>query len=160
MKANAASSPDEQNVFAINGSSRPPGDRKVGRMRLQDLIATRKKELKISYARMAQKATEAGYPISRPMIHHFTVGELKNIPTTESLLAVAAAIDVDPDEVLAAAAESIGITTRELHLDRGTRALLALLENRTPEQIEALEAVVRSVTRAFDVAASDQDEEN
>lgn len=123
-----------------------------GRMRLKDLILTRKKDLGLTYAQMVRNAENAGRPISRSMLHHFTDPDrdLKNIPTTDSLLAIAAAIDVDPDEVLAAAAESIGITTRDLHLDRGARALLAMLEDRTPDQIAALEAVVRTVTRALD----------
>lgn len=124
-----------------------------GPMRLQELIAKRKKDLGLTYAQMVQKAEEAGYPISRSMFHHFADREWPNIPTTESLRGLAAALDVDVDEVLSAAAESTGITPRELHLDRGTRALLALLEDRTPEQIQALEQVVRSVTRAMDTSA-------
>jgi hypothetical protein len=128
----------------------PKSGRQSGPMRLQDLIAQRKKELRLTYAQMVQKASDAGYPVSRTMFHHFADREWPNIPTTESLRGIAAAIEVDVDEVLAAAAESTGITPRELHLDRGTRALLALLEDRTPEQIAALESVVRTVTKAMD----------
>jgi hypothetical protein len=122
-------------------------------MKLQALIASRKRDLGLTYVQMVEKAKEAGHPISRSMFHHFADTEWENIPSTTMLLAIAAAIDVDPDEVLAAAAESIGITTRELHLGRNTRALLALLEDRTPEQVAALEAVVRSVTKAMDTGS-------
>lgn len=128
-------------------------------MNLAELITTRKRDLAISYSQMMRKAEEAGFPISRSMFHHFTGETIKNIPTTESLQAIAAAIAVDPDEVLAAAAESIGITTRDLHLDRGARAVLAMLENRTPEQVAALEAVVRTVTRAMDASLAEPEED-
>lgn len=129
----------------------PTGGRQSGRMRLQDLIKTRKRDLGLTYAQMVERTEQAGYPISRSMFHHYADKEWHNIPTTDALRGIAAALEVDVDEVLSAAAESTGIQTRELHLDRGTRALLALLEDRTPEQLAALEAVVRSVTKAMDI---------
>jgi len=123
-------------------------------MRLQELIATRKEDLHLTYAQLVQRATAAGHPVSRSMWHHFADTEWQNIPTTERLRGIAAALEVDVDEVLAAAAESIGIVTRELHLGRGARAVLGMLEDRPPEQVEALETVVRSVTKAWDAVES------
>jgi transcriptional regulator with XRE-family HTH domain len=134
-----AAEPDQ-----TNSAKRPaPGG-------LQDLIARRKKELGLSYSQLVERTEAAGYPIRRTMWHHWASDRWSDIPATEVIHGIAAGLGVDPDEVLDAAAKSVGITPRELHLGRGTRAILALMESRTPEEIEALEAVVRSVTKAMD----------
>lgn len=121
-------------------------------MRLQDLIALRKAELGLTYAQMVDRAAAAGWPLSRSMFHHLADREWPNIPTTDTIRGIAAAIEIDPDEVLAAAAESVGIQTRELELDRGTRSIMGLVEARTPEQLAALESVIRSITSTWHTA--------
>jgi hypothetical protein len=88
------------------------------------------------------------------MFHHYETSEWRNIPTTDSIKGLAIVLEVDPDEVVAAAMESVGIETREVSPDRGTRAILGLLGGRTPEQIAALEQVVRSVADAMDTAGN------
>jgi hypothetical protein len=122
-------------------------------MNLRELIARQKRELSLTYARMGEKAAAAGYPLSRSMFHHLAENDITNIPPTDSLLGIAAAIDVDADVVLNAAAESVGIQPREVQLGASTRGVLALLEQRSPEEIAALESVLRSVAKAMDTAA-------
>jgi hypothetical protein len=124
-------------------------------VRLQDLIRTRKAALGMTYDELVAQAEAAGHPIARSTLHFIALQEWKNIPSTDTILAVAAAIGVEPDEVLNAAAASVGIQTRFMEFDHGTRAVIGLLENRTPDQIRALEDVLRSVTRAMDTPTAE-----
>lgn len=124
-------------------------------MRLQELITKRKKDLGISYTQMVRKAEEAGFPVSRSMFHYYENKEWPTIPGTDAIKGLAVALDVDADEVLSAAGESVGIRPVEIRPDRGTRAIMGLLNDRTPEEIAALEAVIRSVTDALDKQSRD-----
>jgi hypothetical protein len=123
------------------------------------LIVERKRALGLTYDDLIANAARAGHSIARSTLHFIALQEWKNIPSTDTILAVAAAIQVQPDEVLNAAATSVGITTRFMELDHGTRAVIGLLENRTPEQIRALEDVLRTVTRAMDSPSSPKAQE-
>lgn len=119
-------------------------------MRLQELIAARKDALRMTYDKMIDNAARAGHPIARSTLHFYALKQWKNIPSTDIILAIAAAICVEPDEVLSAMAASIGIRhSKVLQLDHGTRAVVAMLENKTPEQLRAVEDIVRSVTRVM-----------
>src|SRR5689334_5546559 len=119
-------------------------------MRLQQLIRARKSELGLTWAQLVERADTAGHPISSSMLHHLAGEDWPNIPPTEALFELAAALGLDIDEVLAAAEESLGLRMREVEVPRGVRALIALTEGRTPEQIAALERVLRTVVHEMD----------
>lgn len=120
-------------------------------MRLQELITTRKKKLRLTYDDLISRSEAAGYPISRSMWHHFITKDWPNVPTTDSLRGIAAAIELDPNAVLDAAAESVRIREVGLgSLSPSARAVVALLADRPEAQAAALEAVLRSVIDAMD----------
>jgi hypothetical protein len=119
-------------------------------MRLQDLIRSRKRELDLTWAQIEHRTIDAGHPISSSMLHYWVGNEWANIPPTETLLGLAAALEVDRDEVLDAAEESLGLRIREVDVPRGVRGLIALTEGRTPEQIAALERILRTVVAEMD----------
>lgn len=128
-------------------------------MRLQDLIHQRKEEIgrargrPLTYNEMVERAAAANYPISRSMLHHLADQEWPNMPTTDKIRGIAAAIEVSPDEIVLAAAESLGLQTEVIEIDPNVRAMLAMLGRRTPEQQQVLRDVIRSVTMAMDAAA-------
>lgn len=125
-------------------------------VRLQDLIKSRKREIgrargrDLTYEEMVARAADAGHPISRSMLHHLAGDEWPNVPTTDKILALAAALDLDPDEILAAAAESLGLQTKVVEVPPFARAMIALVEGRTAEQQKLLADVVRSLANAMD----------
>lgn len=119
-------------------------------MRLQDLIRKRKRELRRTWEQMQRKAEQAGYPISSSMLHHWAGNEWTNVPPTLALRALAAALDLDVDEVLDAAEESADLRVREVEVPRGVRGLIALTHGRSPAQIAALERILRTVVEEMD----------
>lgn len=125
----------------------PPGDPLV---RLQDLIRDRKRKLGRTWEQLSQRAVDAGHPISTSMLHHWAGNEWPNIPPTEALRGLAAALDLDVDEILAAAAASLDLRMREVQVDRRTRALIALVQERTPAQVVALERILHAVIDEMD----------
>lgn len=127
---------------------------------LQELIARRKAELRRGFAQMEKVATAAGHPISRSMLHTFATRPLLNIPTTASLHAIAAALDVEPREVLEAAARSIGMTPTVVELNRTSRAMLTLLADRSPAEIDALATALRAITNVLPQSEPMQDRAN
>lgn len=121
-------------------------------MRLQDLILTRKRELGMSYDALVEAAEGAGYHkmLSKTRLFQLATKEIRNVPPTQTLLALAAAIQVDPEEVVNAAAESVGIELRPTTLSRETRAWLALTSGRSPEQVAKLLEIARTVAETLD----------
>jgi hypothetical protein len=116
-------------------------------LRLQQLIRDRKAALgDPSYEELARRGTQAGYRLTKSNLYHLATTEWKNFPDTETIFAIAAALACDPDEVLNAAAESVGIKRREVPTDRHTRAWLALVEDRSPEEIEHLQRIIETIT--------------
>jgi hypothetical protein len=125
---------------------------------LQQLIAQRRKDLggdgrPLSYEKLAARAgttiDEVGEPkarISTPTLHNYATLPLENIPPTDKLLALADALGVDPDEVLVAAGASVNIRLRTV--EPGERARLALLGDRSDEEIAALMKAVEILTRS------------
>ena len=138
--------------------SEPPRKR-VPEVRLQDLIKDRKRDIgrargrDLTYEEMVERAHAAGHPISRSMLHHLADDEWPNVPTTPKILALAAALDLDPDVILDAAAVSLGLRTTIVEVSPTTRAMIAMVEGRTPEQQTVLTDVLRSITAAMDSAA-------
>lgn len=121
---------------------------------LQALIRERKEAQRLTYDAMIERAAEAGFPIARSTLHFIALKEWKNIPDTTTIMAIAHAIGAEPDEVLTAAAASVGIATRFVQFDHGTRAVIGLVQGRTPDEKRTLEDVLRSVTRAMDASAN------
>jgi transcriptional regulator with XRE-family HTH domain len=125
-------------------------------MRLQDLIRTRKQELRLTWAQLAQRAEDAGHPISNSMLHHWAGNAWPNIPPTEALRALAAALGVDVDVILEAAAASLDLRMKEVQVDPNARALIALVQERTPAQVAALERILRTVVEEMDTGSGSQ----
>jgi hypothetical protein len=91
------------------------------------------------------------------MIHNFATKPLPNIPRTDTLIAVATALRLNPREVLDAAAVSVGLTPREPdepHENRAQiEALVSLVRDRPADQLEHLNRVVGDLVRMIDNTA-------
>lgn len=120
-------------------------------MRLQELIHARKTALgDPSYEELARRAVHAGHRLTSSNLNHLATKTWKNFPDTETIFGIAAALECDVDEVLDAAAESVNIRRREVPTDRHTRAWLALIEDRSPAEIEHLQRIIETITEPTD----------
>lgn len=120
-------------------------------MTLQELILHRKNVLNLTYDELIRNAEQAGHKIARSTLHNRALQPFENMPDTETITAIAAAIKVTPEQVLNACAASIGLATvGPGMLDHDAQAIMALIENRPSAQLRALEDIIRSVTRAMD----------
>lgn len=127
-------------------------------MRLSELITKRKAELGLSFQGIADRAAEAGYQLSRANVHWFTRDEMKEWPTPETITALAHALDVPVAEVIDATAESLGIEVERVPTDSASvRAWVALTEHRSPEEVERLLQIARTVAEGFDQAGTKRD---
>lgn len=123
-------------------------------MTLGQLIAAYRGD--VSYERLARRAEKHGYDISATMIHVLATKPLTNIPRVETIHAIAAALGIEPREVLDAAAESVGLiaqasdTLQPVTNREQVEALLAVVRHRPPEQVEHLSRVIRTVAAALD----------
>ena len=109
-------------------------------MDLATLIETRRRELGLSYEQVAARAAEHGHKISGSAVHKYTrPGVLPGFPKPDTLVALAAGLDVQIDQVVAAAAQSAGLTLSANTVgDNQVQAWLALTADRTPEEVQAL----------------------
>ncbi|MGH8963830.1 MAG: hypothetical protein ACRDXB_00640 [Actinomycetes bacterium] len=121
-------------------------------MTLAELIAAHRGD--VSYERLSKRAADAGHDISGAMLHNFATKPLTNIPRVETLRAVAAALRVDPREVLDASAEAVGLTPRapdpELANRAQIEAIVSLVRDRPAGELEHLHRVVGDVVRLID----------
>lgn len=116
-------------------------------MDLATLIETRRRELGLSYEQVAARAARHGHKISGSAVHKYTrSGVLPGFPKPDTLAAIAAGLDVKVDQVVVAAAASVGLqlTTHTIGDDQ-TQAWLALTANRTPEEVQELLAAVTTL---------------
>lgn len=116
-------------------------------MRLQEFIHARKTALgDPSYEELARRGVQAGHKLTSSNLNYLATKDFTRFPEPETIFGIAAALECDPDEVSDAAAESLGITRREVPTDRHTRAWIALIEDRTPAEIEHLRRIIETIT--------------
>lgn len=109
-------------------------------MDLATLIETKRHEHSRSYEQVAQVASERGHKISGSAVHKYSrSGRLPGFPAPATLLALAAGLEVPIEQVVAAASESVGLPISPHTVgDERVQAWLALTEDRSPEEVEAL----------------------
>jgi hypothetical protein len=116
-------------------------------VRLQEFIHARKTALgDPSYEELARRGVQAGHKLTSSNLNYLATKDFTRFPEPETIFGIAAALECDPDEVSDAAAESLGITRREVPTDRHTRAWIALIEDRTPAEIEHLRRIIETIT--------------
>lgn len=76
---------------------------------LGDLITRRKDELGLTFRQLGQRAKAAG-ATTEPNWNHLTNRPIREFPRIKTIRALAAALEVDEDEVTDAALESIGLS--------------------------------------------------
>jgi hypothetical protein len=74
---------------------------------LSELILRRKTQLGLSFRQLAGKAKDGGAEV-KPNWNHLVNRELREFPRLRTLHTLATALEVTPEEVLAAAAVSLG----------------------------------------------------
>jgi hypothetical protein len=120
---------------------------------LDELILARKRALGLSYQRMAARAVRAGHEITGSAIATMVKRPLSAWPLPSTVRALAAALDVAEDEVIAAATRSLGFRDVRVPMDDPrVQAWLSLTGDRSPEQVEALLEIVKIHLRALDLS--------
>lgn len=78
-------------------------------MRLEDFIRYRSADLDESFGALSDRARRAGYDISKSVMHKWAAYPSENLPRTDTIHGLAAALRVQSHQILAAAAESAGV---------------------------------------------------
>lgn len=126
-------------------------------MELGKLIRHRRTQLGLTWPKMAERATAAGYPVTRNYLMDVAKNEIKQVPREETLRGIAAAVDLPWETVFKAAGESLGVTmTAPVEIDRGIQVVVGLLEGRTEEERAAIVELVRAQVRLLDVPRTAQ----
>jgi hypothetical protein len=82
---------------------------------LGELIRRRKKELDLSFRQMGQRAVDAGLAIAQPNWDHLTK-PIEEFPKMRTIHALAVALEVAPEDIGAAAANSLGLKLTKISL--------------------------------------------
>lgn len=118
---------------------------------LAELIASRKQAGAGTLRDMERRAAERGTPISRSALGDYANGRQTNLPSEETRQAIAAALDVTPNEVTAAALETaapdIACSSRSL---QHAEAWLRLTNGRSEDEVAHLLGVVTAALTAMD----------
>lgn len=112
-------------------------------MTLAELIRLRKEQLGLSFRQLGQRAKDAGAAVE-PNWSHLANRELTEFPKTKTIHALAAALEVDVDEVVDAVLESIGLRTHRVPplAPRGDGWIVVFANDLSAEDQEALRAKI------------------
>ena len=103
---------------------------------------------------MAERAKQAGRPISRSMISAYSRGEVATPPGEQRILALAAALGCTYGEVAAAVVETFGLESSpspERRTSQRAEAWVRLTAHRTEAEVEELLLIVEQVLRMRDM---------
>ena len=124
------------------------------RVDLATLIEDRLKQGGGSLRKMAQRARDAGTPISHVSLGDYANGKVTSMPTEATRRALAAALDVSYAEVTSAAIESAAPERVESDplLTQHAQAFLRLTAGRSDAEIRQLLGVVEAALSAMSAA--------
>ena len=123
------------------------------RVDLATLINNRLKQEGGSLRKMAQRAKDAGTPISHVSLGDYANGKVTSMPSEATRRALAAALEVSYDEVTAAALESAKLTrSADGEGSQHAQAFLRLTAGRSAAEIEQLLGVVEAALAAMDAS--------
>jgi transcriptional regulator with XRE-family HTH domain len=124
-------------------------------VKLGELISHRRAELGLSLEKLANRARDHGYELTKATLSAFVNHDLSESPKRRTMEAIAIALDVSYAEVVMAVARSmagddapvIAVTDQEK-----VRSWLTLTEGRTETEVASLLRVARTVAAALDAA--------
>ena len=128
---------------------------KTACVKLGELISDRQADQGLSLEKMAKRARDAGYELTKTTLSHFVNHELSESPKRRTMEAIAVALDVPYSEVVMAVARSMvgdQADLIEVTNEQRVRSWLTLTDGRTEDEVASLLRVVRSVTAALDTA--------
>ena len=94
-------------------------------LRLQDLIAIRKRDLRLDWAELATLATASGFPISEKRWYFWASDGWTNPPKVDVIRGMAAVLQVAETTVWEAAGVSAKVYTRTRHLGSNAEIMAA-----------------------------------
>src|SRR5690349_15970909 len=120
-------------------------------MKLSELLRTYRDRERTTWAEMAARATQQGYPVTRQYFSTIAKHGLREVPGSDIIRAIAVATREDPNVIYLAAGEELGFRTTGPFVldDPAAKAFLALTAERTPEEIEHLLETVRAEARRW-----------
>jgi hypothetical protein len=124
-------------------------------VKLGELISSRQADLGLSLEKLAKRARDGGYELTKTTLSAFINHGLTESPKRRTMEAIAVALDVSYAEVVLAVADSMtgdeGSLTEVTNQQR-VRSWLTITEGRSDEEVARLLQVVRSVTAALDAS--------
>jgi hypothetical protein len=122
-------------------------------MKLSELLRTYRDRERTTWAEMAARATQRGYPITRQYFSTIAKHGLREVPGADIIRAIAVATREDPNAIYLAAGEELGFRVEGPFVldDPVTKTFLALTADRSPEEIEHLLETVRMEARRLDL---------
>jgi hypothetical protein len=123
-------------------------------VKLGELIKMRQADQGVSLERMARRARDRGYELTKTTLSAYSRHPLPESPKRRTMEALAIALDVTYPEVVLAVAKSLvgDETVIDVTSLQRVRSWLTLTEGRTDAEIASLLRVVRTVTAALDAA--------
>lgn len=133
----------------------------MSRVTLGELILSTKDKTGDSYRRMAERAKEAGHPITFSRIAQLATKPLTAVPERSTLLALSVALGVPVEDVALAAVESlllemgVDLSVDVLNNSRA-RAFVTLTEGMSDTTVSHLLRVTRTLAESLESAGQGQ----
>lgn len=124
-----------------------------GDVKLSELIRAHRTKTRDTWGQMAERAAKAGHSITQQHIGRIANNGLKEVPTSDTIRAIAAALDEDAGTIYRAAGEELGFRVEGPFEagDKTLKAFLALTADRSPAEIAALLAVLQAEAQKLDL---------
>lgn len=122
-------------------------------MTLRELLRAHRAATRETWTEMSERAEKNGHPISQQHLGRIAKNGLKEVPTSDTIRAIAAAVGEDPGIIYRAAGEELGFSIEGPYDlgDNSIKVFLALTADRTDAEKAALLAAVRAQVEILDL---------